>query len=159
MHRDSGAKGTHRLQDVSSETEKASEASSGASSGAVGGTGEGRWLAGDWGDGADWGSGGWDDWSNNWDSGVDVDWSSWDNWLGDGAWAVGDGESGGLSDGVGNIVEGQGGWPRAVGGEGSVDLSDPGDVASSGSDGSHKGGGDGGDRELHLDGLDWYYLL
>lgn len=167
-------KETHRLQNVSSEAEKTGKAGGGASGGAVGGTGEGSWLGGHWGDGADsdggwdnggWDAGGWDNWDNgswggwdSWDGGVDVDWGRWlnDNWLGDGAWAVGDGQGGGLSDGVGNAVEAQGGGLWAVGGEGSVDLSDPGDVAV-GSDGGHKGGGNGGDGELHLD--DWNYLL
>lgn len=63
-----------------------------------------------------------------------------------------------LSDGVGLGVQGQDGGLWAVGGQGGDDLSNVGDVAGS-SDGGHEGSGDGGDRELHLDGLDWYYLL
>lgn len=157
MHRDSGAKGTHRLQNVSSEAEETSETSGGPGSGAVGSTSEG-WLGDNWGDGADSG-GGWSNLGNNWDGGVDIDWGRWlNNWLGDGAWAVRDGEGGGLGDGVGDTVEAQGGWAWAVSGVGGVDLSNIGDVAG-GSDGGHEGSGDGGVRELHLDGLDWYYLL
>jgi len=63
-----------------------------------------------------------------------------------------------LSDGVGLGVQGQDGGLRAVGGEGGDDLSNVGDVAG-GSDGGHEGSDDGGVRELHLDGLDVYYLL
>jgi hypothetical protein len=44
VHRDSGAKGTHRLQNVSSEAEETGKTSSGASDSLVGGTGEGGWL-------------------------------------------------------------------------------------------------------------------
>ena len=56
-----------------------------------------------------------------------------------------------LGDGVGLVVVGQGGGRWAVGGVGSVDLSNPGGVAE-GSDGGHEGSGNGGVRELHLDG-------
>jgi len=127
----------------------------------VGSTGE-SWSRWGWSDGANWGVG--NDWLNgswgSWDGngGVDVGWSRWLdlNWLGDSAWAVGDGEGGGLSDGVGNIVEGQGGGLWAVGGVGGKDLSNVGNVAV-GSDGGHKGGGNGGDGELHVYG--WDYLL
>lgn len=66
--------------------------------------------------------------------------------------AVGDGEGGGLGDGVGLVVVGQGGGLRAVGGVVDDDLGDPGDVAV-GSDGGHEGSGDGGDGELHLEDL------
>lgn len=155
MHRDLGAQGTHRLQDVSSETKKASKASGGANNGAVG-TGAERWLGDGWGSRANWSNWG------GWNGGVGVGWDrgrwaggaldNWGNrdWLGDGARAVGDGQGGGLSDSVGLVVEGQGGGLWAEGGVVGVDLSDPGDVA--GSDGGHEGSGDGGVGELHLDG-------
>lgn len=84
---------------------------------------------------------------------ADDNWGHVD-WLGDGARAVGDGEGGGLSDGVGLVVVGQGGGLRAVGGVLGEDLSDVGDVAV-GSDGGHEGSGDGGGGELHLE--DWDY--
>lgn len=156
VHRDLGAKGTHRLQNVSSKAEETSKTGSGANNGAVGTSAE-WWLRDSWGSRADrsnWGdrdgavNKGWGSWLG---AGVaDNDWGNRD-WLGDGARAVGDGEGGGLSDGVGLAVEGQGGGLWAVGGVGGVDLSDPGDVAG-GSSGGHEGGGNGGVGELHVDG-------
>lgn len=85
-------------------------------------------------------------------------------WLGDGAWAVGDGQGGGLGDGVGLAVVGEGGGLRAVGGEGSDDLShvDVGRRAVRGrAPASHSLSGDsaneGGssDRVTHLDDIRW----
>lgn len=72
---DSVAQGVHRLQDVSSEAEETGKAGGGASSGTVAGTGEGDWLGGHWGDGAD--GGGWGDLGDDWDGRVHVDWGSW----------------------------------------------------------------------------------
>lgn len=43
--------------------------------------------------------------------------------LGDGAWAVGDGQSGGSRDGVGQVVHGEGSGVWAVGGVGPDNLS------------------------------------
>lgn len=70
--------------------------------------------------------------------------------LGDGARALGDGQSGGLGDGVSLVTVDNLGGRRAVGGVGSDNL---GGVDDSGrSTGSESGrGGDGG--ELHFDGI------
>ena len=56
-----------------------------------------------------------------------------------------------LSDGVGNIVVGQGGWLRAVGGVLGEDLSNVGNVRVGGNSGGHDGG-DGEGGELHFGG-------
>lgn len=155
-------KRTHRLQNVSSETKEASKTSGGADNGAVG-TGAERRLGDSWGSRADWSN--WGDrdgvvgvrWNRRLGAGLtDHNWGNLD-WLGDSARAVSDGQGGGLSDGVGLVIEGQGSGLWAVGGVGGVDLSDIGDVAV-GSDGSHKGGGDGSVRELHLDGWIFDYF-
>jgi hypothetical protein len=79
--------------------------------------------------------------------------------MANGARAVGDGQCGGLSNGVGNAVEGDLSRGRAVGGIGSEDL---GDVVNSDRAGAGVGGhcgnggcesGNSGDGcELHLDG-------
>ena len=70
--------------------------------------------------------------------------------LGQSAGAVRDGQGGGRRDGVGLAVVGQGGGLRAVGGQGSDDLSGVGHVLA-GRDGSGKSQ-DGGDGELHFVG-------
>jgi hypothetical protein len=80
--------------------------------------------------------------------------SGGDHRLGDGARAVGDGQGGGLGDGVGLGAVDDLGGTRAVG----HDLVDGGGgvghvaVVASGSD-ADGGDGKGGDGELHLDGI------
>lgn len=73
-----------------------------------------------------------------------------DHGLGDGARAVGDGQSGGLSDRVGLVTVGDLGGSRAVGDVGLDDLSDDGNVLV-----SHGASGGKGESEsvLHLDGI------
>ena len=61
-----------------------------------------------------------------------------------------------LSDGVGNIVIGQGGWLWAVGSVLGEDLGNVGNVRVGGNSGGHDGG-DGEGGELHFGGR--YYLL
>jgi hypothetical protein len=156
IHRDPDSKITHRLQNVSSETKEASKTSGGADNGTVG-TGAEGWLGDSWGGRADWSN--WGDrdgvvgvcWNRRLGAGLaDHNWGNLD-WLGDSARAVGDCQGGGLSDGVGLVIEGQGSGLWAVGGVGGVDLSNIGNVAV-GSDSGHEGSGDGSVRELHLDG-------
>lgn len=147
------------LQDVSSEAEETGKASGGASSGAVSSTGE-SWLGWAWGDGADWSLGwlnwGWS-WGLNWSGGVDVDWSSWDswmlNWLGDGAWAVGDGQGGGLGHGVGRFSNSDLSWLWTPGDDLGNNFSCPRDIASGSRHGSDDRSGGSGVRELHFGGL------
>lgn len=76
------------------------------------------------------------------------------DWLGDGARAVGDGEGGGLSDGVGLAVVGDLGGSRAVGGELSDDLSHVGSVGVGLGNGS-EASGSSSDDETHVDSVDW----
>jgi hypothetical protein len=74
-----------------------------------------------------------------------------DDGLGDSAAAVGDSQSGGLSDGEGLGADGDLGGLRAVGHVGLNDLGNVGDVvASEGTGGGSKGDGESG---LHLDGI------
>jgi len=98
-----------------------------------------------------------------------VHWVGWGNyacgghWLDDGARAVGDSQGGGLSDGVGDAVVGQGGGIWAVGGVGGDNIGDivnnhaagvVGWVDRVGGRGSGYESGNSGDGgELHLDGL------
>lgn len=80
-----------------------------------------------------------------------------DDGLGDGARAVGDGQGGGLSDGVGLVAVGDLSGLRAVGDVGGDDLSDDGHVAVGvGRDAGNGKSGDGG--ELHLDGIRWVWI-
>jgi hypothetical protein len=81
--------------------------------------------------------------------------------VGDGAWAVGDGQGGGRLDGVGLSSVGEDGGQRAVGCQGCDDLSGPdwsslvGSWAtpSTANDGSAGAGHEesGGNGELHFD--------
>lgn len=73
-----------------------------------------------------------------------------DHGLGDGARAVGDGQSGGLSDRVGLVTVGDLGGLGAVGHVGLDDLGDDGDVLV-----SHGASGGNSESEsvLHLDGI------
>jgi len=151
----------NRLQDVSSKTEETSKAGTGEGKGLVGtGSSDGGWGGSwdNWGDGGTDGTLGWDSWGS-WCSDVGVHWGAgWGNygggghWLDDCAWAVGDGQGGGGSCGVGDAVEGQlsGSW--ADGGVGSVHLGGVGngavDIGGGGCCESENG--DGG--VLHLDG-------
>jgi len=147
------------LQDVSSEAEETSEGSTGESHGLVAGVGlnwGGGWLAG-------WDSGGSD---LSGDGGIWVDWNvGWwwcnyargGNWLDNGAWAVGDGQGGGLSDSVGLLAVDHSGWVWAVGGVRSDDLSGVdwgGAIVVSTSRGGSNESCEGDDGVLHLDG--WY---
>lgn len=72
-----------------------------------------------------------------------------DHGLGDGARAVGDGQSGGLSDGVGLAAVGDLGRSRAVGHVGLDNLGDNSHVGS----GHSASGKSEGDSVLHLDGI------
>jgi len=118
-----------RLQDVSSETDETSKASTRRSESLVGGTSKGSSSSRLSGAGNSVGSSrlvgdvlGW--WSNM--GGADVAasvGSNADNWLGDRARAVGDCQGGSLGHGVGDIVVGDDGRHRAVGGVSSDDLS------------------------------------
>ncbi|MCQ9255619.1 hypothetical protein NQ103_09160 [Vibrio parahaemolyticus] len=78
--------------------------------------------------------------------------------LGEGARAVGDGEGGGLGDGVSLVVDNDGGGSRAVGGVGSDDLGGPDNLAANGGggvlvSGSKADEGSGGNEELHFESL------
>jgi len=155
-----------RLQKEGGETEEASKASARDSHrlagtvGSDGARGGGSGSGGDRADSTD--GGGWV--GSNWGAGVGVDRSSgWGSagvadhragdvdWLADGARAVGDGQSGGLSDSVGLAVVAELRGLRAVGGHLSDDLGRVAHVAIGGS----RSGGEGEDRdgrELHVDG-------
>jgi len=184
-----GYLGISRLQDVSDEAEDGSETSTGGGEGLVGSTGEGgdrssvctsasRSGSVSWGWGASidigsavgWGSNARIDGSNagvNGSAGVD-DWDrgagarsddSGADGLGDRAWAVGDGQGGGLSDGVGDTTVGDLSGLRAVGLVGSHNLSrvdwELGIVAP-GIGTSDKGGGSSdGSGETHFDGINY----
>ena len=74
-----------------------------------------------------------------------------DDRLGDGARAVSDGESGGLSDGPGLGAVGDLSRTRAVGGVDVNDLGGDSDVAVG--SGASGGGKDSGDSELHCGGI------
>jgi hypothetical protein len=77
-------------------------------------------------------------------------------WPGNGAWAVGDGQSGGSSDGVGLVSVGNGGCGWAVSGVLGDDLSgvDHGAVLP-GRDTSNGGSNSSDGRETHFDLFRW----
>jgi len=144
----------NRLQEVSSETHETSKACTGDSEELVAtGSSDGGWG---------WGGGGLDRGGSNGgldgSGGVGIHWGSgWDrggHWLDDGARAVGDGQGGAGSDGVGNAVEGQAGGTWADGGVCSVHLSGVHDslVRPRRGSGCKSSEGDDGGCELHLDG-------
>jgi len=66
-------------------------------------------------------------WGSGWDGSASVadDGRGGVNWLGDGAWAVGDGDGLTLGGSVGNTVEGESGGSWADGGEGSDNVGNP----------------------------------
>lgn len=133
-----------QLQEISGNTDQSSESAT-EDCGLVGNGTTLRWGRNWW--GGNVGGNGWviDDWVLGWwswrsvsgDSDVGVGWGvSWlvastralglgDGCVGvsTGAWAVGDGQGSGLSDGVGVVVLHNGGWVWAVGGVFSDDLS------------------------------------
>jgi len=128
-----GEKDVNRLQEVSSETEETNEAARHGESL----VGAGCWD--NWGGGWDWdvgGSsslGGWHSWCRG---GAVSGWVHWGwggdrggsvNWLADGAWAVGDGDGGALSQGVG-VGAASIGDGCASGADSGVDINDLGGV-------------------------------
>jgi hypothetical protein len=160
---------TSCLQKVSSKADETSKGGTGEGHGLVGaGSSDGGWggrCGGLGGCGSDRGLGGnWGGGNNSWGGSVGIDWGGgWGNyarggnWLDNCAWAVGDGQGGGLSGSVGLAVEGQlsGSW--ADSGIGSVHISgvDNGAVGVSSGGRGHKGS-EGDDGELHLEFGCWY---
>jgi len=112
----------------------------------------------DWSTGVDW-----SDTRLAWsDAGVNRDRGGGDNsgadGLGDRAWAVGDSQGGGLSDGVGDTTVGDLSGFRAVGGVGSYNLSrvDWASVVAPGIGASDESGGSGDSSgETHVDGINY----
>lgn len=158
------------LQDESSEAEETSKAGAGEGDGVAdtvggeagalsGGRDGGRWGTGTGTDGAGrvgWLRAGGGGVGVHWvrgrgSTGVALDGAGHVDWLADGARAVGDGQSGGLSDSVGLAAVGEGGCLRAEGDELSHDLGGVGDIAV-GSSRSSSESKNGGDLELHVDG-------
>jgi len=175
---------TSRLQNVSSKTEDGSETGTGSSESLVGSTSEGgdrrsvctsasgslsrrsvcrsagidigravRRGAVCWGTGVDGGGAG----VSNRGAGARGDDSGADG-LGDRAWAVGDGQGGGLSDSVGDTTVGDLSGLRAVGGVGSHNLSrvDWAGVVAPGIGASDESGGSSDSSgETHVDGINY----
>jgi len=150
-------KKTH-LQKVGGNTDETGESTSGE--GGAASTGVDWWWDG---------AGGVLWWDDDWDldGGVGVDRSRAVSWaasgadglsnggvgLGASARAVGDGQSGGLGDGVSLVVLNNGGWQRAVGGVGSDDLNggEGGSLVATRKSGSGEGSGSEDSGELHFD--------
>lgn len=154
--RDSDAKGVHRLQEVSGNTEETTKGSGGASDGLVGSAGEGGRLGRRRGHGGtSGGSSGLN--RDNWDRGVGVGWDyRGDSWLeANSAWAVGNGDRLRGSGSVGDTVVGQGGGLGADGGEDVNGGGDPGLVAPGGGSSGQRGN-DGELGELHFDGFGFW---
>jgi len=163
-----GLQGRNHLQDVGSETEETSKASTGGSERLVGGTSEGRGLAGGGGGcgrntGGGRGGGGAVGEDGRWrrsgrDEGLGGN-GDRRNWGGDGARAVGDGQGGGRRDGVGHAVLHDLSGGRAVGGVGSDDGRGVdhrrGTVGVAGR-GTSREGSNSSDGVTHFDGRGWY---
>jgi len=168
-----------RLQDVSDEAEESGQTGAGSSDDVVGSTSEGGDRGGvgtgasglhgldnaavGGADGVVRGSGG-DGNNRGGGSGADGGQAGVDG-LGQGARALGDGQGGGLGDGVGLSTDGENGGGRAHGGVVDVGLGDIAGresgravvtVAVVGGSGGHKGSGGGDDGETHL--VDIKYL-
>jgi len=118
----------NRLQDVSSKAEETSKAGAGNGESLVGTRGwDGGWC---WCNGNSTGANSRLGWCS--DGGVRVDgrgnYAGGNHWLDYCAWAVGDGQGGGLGDSVGDTVESQLGSGRADSGVCGENLSDIGCV-------------------------------
>jgi len=178
---------TSHLQDVSGEAEDGSETSTGGGESLVGSTSESGDSSSVCTSASNAGSRGtvsrgasidirsavsggagvdWDDARVDWgDAGLNRDWGAGargDNGgadgLGDRARAVGDGQGGGLSDGVGDATMGDLSSFRAVGGVGSHNLSRvdwAGVVAPGIGTGDEGGGSSDSSGETHVDGINY----